>query len=157
MEILTMPSRYKVKTFTVSLRASDSVPPSELLSSPSSVASRSRDILGTLDGDQEHFLCWFLNVQNETKAFKHCNSGSVDQVAVYPRIIIRNALLIGAAGLILVHNHPSGHLTPSEEDRRLTSAISDASKLFDIRLLDHLIICQGVDGYFSFREKGLVI
>jgi DNA repair protein RadC len=57
-------------------------------------------------------------------------------------------------GLILVHNHPSGHPEPSEEDKRLTRAVSDAARALDIRVLDHIVV--GKDGYYSFMENYLL-
>jgi DNA repair protein RadC len=70
------------------------------------------------------------------------------------KLLFRAALFLGAAGMIIVHNHPSGHTDPSEEDKSLTRAINQASKLLGIRLLDHIVI--GGRGYFSFLERGLI-
>ncbi len=96
----------------------------------------------------------FLNTQNELIDHAIINEGTVDQVAVYPRRILERALAHHAAGLIIVHNHPSGYTDPSEEDKRLTRTLKDLAKLLDIRLLDHLIV--GRNGYFSFLERGLI-
>jgi len=102
----------------------------------------------------EAFMVIFLNVQNEVLGHRILNEGTVDQVAVYPRRIIELALEVKSAGMILVHNHPSGHTQPSEEDKRLTQSITKAGALMDIRVLDHIIVGKG--GYTSFREKGLL-
>lgn len=148
--------RYKLKTFNVTLAASEPMPEKLLLSSPRSVATAARDLINqTLDAEHEHFLAFFLNIRNEVIGHKVFNSGTVDQVAVYPRSIIKAALLIGAAGLILAHNHPSGYVEPSEEDKSLTFKVKEAGRLLDIRILDHLVV--GASGqYSSFAEKGLL-
>jgi DNA repair protein RadC len=71
-----------------------------------------------------------------------------------PRMILRIALEEKAVSIILCHNHPSGNLKPSQPDRELTKKIKEAARLFDINLLDHIIVSQ--DGYFSFADEGLI-
>src|SRR6202007_2775071 len=75
--------------------------------------------------------------------------GTVDRVTISPRELVRRALDIGAAGMILAHNHPSGDPTPSSSDIAMTRDIHQAAQLFDIRLLDHLIVARL--GCYSFR------
>lgn len=147
--------KYEIKTFTVKLKLKETKKEMELLTSPLQVEPIARGIFATLDADQEHFIMLLLNVQNELIGYKHLNSGTIDQVAVYPRIVMRNAILMGAAGIILVHNHPSGHVVPSEEDKRLTNAIKTAGELLDVRVLDHIIIGGGT-AIYSFRENSLI-
>lgn len=122
----------------------------DLLISPQHVVNFAQMKLAGLP--HEAFMVIFLNTQNEIIKHEILNEGTIDQVAVYPRRIVEKALAYHASGLILVHNHPSGHVEPSEEDKRLTRAISDAAKLIDIRLLDHVIV--GGNKWFSFREAG---
>jgi DNA repair protein RadC len=124
----------------------------DLLTSPESVVRFARMKLAGLP--HEAFMVIFLNVQNETLAREIVNEGTVDQVAVYPRRIVEKALVHHAAGLIIVHNHPSGYTDPSDEDKRLTRSLKDATNLLSIRLLDHLIVSQ--NGHFSFLERGLI-
>lgn len=81
-------------------------------------------------------------------------TGEVEQAPVYPRKIARDALLRHATGVVLVHNHPTGQLDPSQSDREITRVVQNALRTLDIRLLDHVII--GGPGYFSFRENGLI-
>jgi DNA repair protein RadC len=100
----------------------------------------------------EAFMVIYLNTKNEVMDHLIINEGTVDQVAVYPRRIVETALARHAVGLIIVHNHPSGHTDPSEEDKRLTRTLKEAVRFLDIRLLDHLIVGKG--GYFSFLERG---
>jgi DNA repair protein RadC len=96
----------------------------------------------------------FLNAKNRVIDHRIMHEGTIDHAIVYPRRIIEQALAAGAAGLILVHNHPSGDPSPSDEDRRLTKSIQDAARPLDIRVLDHLIV--GREGYCSFAEKRLL-
>lgn len=70
------------------------------------------------------------------------------------RLVVKRALELLASQLILIHNHPSGSAEPSEEDKLLTRRIAEAAALFDIRLLDHLVLSR--DGHFSFRGHGLL-
>jgi DNA repair protein RadC len=71
-----------------------------------------------------------------------------------PRIILKKALEENAASMILCHNHPSGSLRPSRADEELTTKIKEASKYFDIRILDHIIVSEA--GYFSFADEGIM-
>ena len=147
-----METKYEVKTIKVQLKLREGKLP--VLSSPERVVETVREIYKDLDADQEHFVILTLNTQNEVEGFKIVASGMLDQVAVDMKLLFRAAILLGAAGLIVVHNHPSGYTDPSEEDKRLTRAIKDASRLLGIGLLDHIVI--GHRGYFSFLEHGLI-
>jgi DNA repair protein RadC len=122
------------------------------LTSPRKVADFARMKIGGLP--HEAFMIIHLNVQNEVIGTDIVNEGTVDQVAVYPRRIVERALGRHAAGLILVHNHPSGHIQPSEEDKQLTKLVKSTAAALDIRVQDHLVV--GRNGYFSFVESGLM-
>ncbi len=124
----------------------------DILSSPEAVLKFLRVRLAGLVN--EAFMVIFMNVKNEVIDYTILHEGTVDNVAVYPRRIIESALGRHAAGIILVHNHPSGNPTPSGEDKRLTRDIADAALTLDIRVLDHIIV--GKDGYYSFIENGLL-
>jgi DNA repair protein RadC len=78
--------------------------------------------------------------------------GSLTRMAVYPREIVRSAMRMNAAALIVAHNHPSGAVQPSAEDRRLTRTLRDALALVDVRLLDHVVV--GKADTFSFARAG---
>jgi DNA repair protein RadC len=80
--------------------------------------------------------------------------GIVNQAVVYPRKVLENALKKKASAVILVHNHPSGHVKPSDADIRLTKTIQETAKILDIIVHDHIII--GENRFFSFREEGLI-
>jgi len=124
----------------------------DVLSSPRLVVDFARLKLSGLP--HEAFMAVYLNVRNEVIDYEILIEGTVDSVVIYPRRIIESALSNHATALILVHNHPSGHPEPSEEDKHITRAISQAARTLDIRVLDHIIV--GKDGYFSFMEGGLL-
>ncbi|MDD5645371.1 MAG: DNA repair protein RadC [bacterium] len=96
----------------------------------------------------------YLNASNRIIGADTVGRGTVDRAPVYPRKVIENAVKRKAVNVILVHNHPSGNLNPSEEDRRMTEKLKKALSLIDVNIIDHIII--GLDGYFSFSEKGLI-
>jgi DNA repair protein RadC len=125
----------------------------DLLQNPETAARFARAALA--GKPNECFLLIHLNTRNEAIGHETLHEGTIDQTAVYPRRIVEAALQKKASGVILVHNHPSGHPDPSEEDRALTRAIVQAARTVDLRVLDHLIV--GRNGAFSFRGAGLLI
>jgi DNA repair protein RadC len=109
----------------------------------------------TLGGKKdEEFWLIYLNVQNRIIEFERMQKGTVDQAFVYPRQILENALQKKASAIILVHNHPSGNVRPSDADIRITRTICEKSRILEIAVHDHIII--GRDSFFSFREEGLM-
>ncbi len=104
--------------------------------------------------DTEQFRVLFLDKKNVLIADEQQGEGTVDHVPVYPREVVKRALELNASALILVHNHPSGDPTPSEEDIGMTNQIGDAANALGIILHDHLII--GRSREVSFRAEGLI-
>jgi DNA repair protein RadC len=102
----------------------------------------------------EQFRVVFLNSQNEILAEEVIQEGTINQTAVYPRKVFELAMHHKAASLILVHNHPSGNLSPSVVDQELTKVIVRAGHALGIAIKDHLIICR--DGYFSLAEHNML-
>lgn len=102
---------------------------------------------------QEVFAVAFLDNKNRLIQFKEMFFGTINSATVYPREIAREALANNAAALIISHNHPSGCTEPSHADRVVTTKIISALKLFDIPVLDHIVV--GNDA-FSFAESGLI-
>lgn len=104
----------------------------------------------------QHEECWalYLSSSNRIIERQRISQGGVQGTIVDHRLIVKRALELLATQLILVHNHPSGSAEASEADRHLTTRIAEAAALFDIRLLDHIIISQSDD--FSFRSAGLL-
>jgi DNA repair protein RadC len=149
--------KYSIESFKIKYMAEKPLQTKkELLTNPERVISTFRSLVSEFDGgiSVEHFGVFFLNTQNELIGFKMFNTGTVDQVAVYPRMIVHTSLMIGASGMILAHNHPSGYSDPSENDKQLTRLMKEAGRLFDIRVLDHIIV--SANSYFSFLEKGIL-
>jgi DNA repair protein RadC len=102
----------------------------------------------------EVFCVMFLNTQNQLIEFKKMFTGTIDSAGVYPREIVKEALLLNAKSIIIAHNHPSGALEPSQADKSITRRIRDACNLLDINLLDHIIVSRL--GAMSFSERGLL-
>jgi DNA repair protein RadC len=96
----------------------------------------------------------YLSAKNEVIGYETVHEGTIDRAVVYPRRIIESALSYHAVGLILVHNHPSGHPRPSSDDKRLTQMIFRAARTMDMKVIDHLIV--GKNGHFSFAEHNMM-
>ncbi len=103
---------------------------------------------------REVFGLIFLNQSNKVKHYEIISEGGVTGTVADPRIIFKKALAEDAVSIILFHNHPSGSLKPSRADINLTEKIVRGGKLFDIRVLDHIIVSE--EGYFSFADEGLI-
>ncbi len=102
----------------------------------------------------EEFCVIYLDAQNQIIEFETIQKGVVNQAVVYPRQVLESALKKKASAIILAHNHPSGHVRPSDADIRLTRTIQETAKVLDILVHDHIII--GENRFFSFREEGLM-
>jgi DNA repair protein RadC len=102
----------------------------------------------------EQFRVLFLNTGHWLIRDEIMSHGSITETTVYPREIIKRALELGAAAIILVHNHPSGDSEPSQADIRMTRKISEAARCMDMSVCDHIIVAKG--GWSSFRALGLL-
>ena len=100
------------------------------------------------------FKVLFLNTQNELLKEEELFYGTIDKSTVYIRELVKKILEYNAKAVILVHNHPSGSLRPSESYILLTRKVKEVFESLEIRLLDHLIISE--KGYFSFLEGGIL-
>lgn len=107
-----------------------------------------------LDKKQELFYCLYLNNKNYVIERKLLFMGTINKSVVHPREVFKNAYLSSASGIICIHNHPSGDVNPSIEDKRFTNALVDIGKVQNIPILDHIII--GEENYFSFMENNLI-
>ena len=103
---------------------------------------------------QEYFVCITLNGANEVIEKRIVTIGLLENAPVHPREVFADAITDRAAGVIFVHNHPSGELNPSESDLRLHDRLTEAGKILGLRVLDHLIVSK--KGYFSFQESSLI-
>lgn len=106
------------------------------------------------DPTKEHFMVAYLNRGNKVIKVERISTGGISGTSADPKVIFKNALLKDATAIMICHNHPSGVPRPSAEDKNLTKNLIAAGKIFDINVLDHLII--GENSYFSFAEHGLM-
>jgi len=105
------------------------------------------------ESEKETLVTISLNTRLWPISWHRVAVGSNNECIAHPREIFRCAIVEGAYAIIVCHNHPSGHPSPSEADRRLTQRLRDAAELIQIRLIDHIIVG---DSYYSFREAGLI-
>lgn len=124
----------------------------EMLSSPAVVKDFLRVRLGALP--YEVFGVVHVDAQHRVIDYVEMFRGTVTQTSVYPREVVKDALLKGTSAVLLVHNHPSGMAEPSRADEVLTQNLKRALGLVDVRVLDHLIVA-GVT-VLSFAERGLI-
>lgn len=106
------------------------------------------------DLPHEVFAVIFLNQKHGVLAYRELFRGTISASTVHPREVVKEVLKENAAAVILAHNHPSGHVSPSPDDLRLTEDLRALLKHLDVRVLDHLIV--GGNGYFSFAREGLL-
>lgn len=132
----------------------------QLSSMPSMVQIRSSanaaELVSPILKHLSHEECWvmYMNRANKVIAKEMLSSGGVCATVVDIKLVMKRALELLASSLILVHNHPSGNASPGENDKVQTRLLKEAAGLFDISLLDHIIIAG--DGYFSFADDGLL-
>ena len=106
------------------------------------------------DLPHEVFAVIFLNQKHGVLAYRELFRGSIHASSVHPREVVKEVLKENAAAVILAHNHPSGHVSPSPDDLRLTEDLKSLLAHLDVRVVDHLIV--GGNGYFSFAREGLL-
>ncbi|AGB76168.1 RadC family protein [Pseudocitrobacter corydidari] len=106
------------------------------------------------DEMREIFIVIFLDNQNRVLKHSRLFAGTLSHVEVHPREIVREAIKVNAAAVILAHNHPSGSAEPSKSDRLITERVVKSCQFMDIRVLDHLVIGRGE--YVSFAERGWI-
>ena len=106
--------------------------------------------------DREQFCVLLLDAKNKTIGLNIVSTGSLSSAMVHPREVLKPAILSNASAMILAHNHPSGELIPSDEDKTITKRIIQASRIMGITVHEHLIISMDEDRYFSFADQGLI-
>lgn len=104
--------------------------------------------------DREHFLVVTLNTKNEINNITTVSTGTLNSSLVHPREVFKTAILSNANKIIIEHNHPSGYIEPSNEDKNITNRLIKCGEIFGINILDHIIIGDG--SYFSFKENVLI-
>ena len=133
------------------LACAEAMPRHEILTPPSAYAYLAPRLR---DAREERFVALLLDTRSRVFRETTVSVGSLNASIVHPREVFRSAITHGAAALLLAHNHPSGDPRPSREDRELTRTLAEAGKLLDIPVYDHVVV--GAEGYFSFREAGLL-
>lgn len=106
------------------------------------------------DKAKEHFKLILLNTRNKIIGISTVSIGTLDSSLVHPREVFKEAIAHNAYSVILAHNHPSGDPEPSEDDITITRRLIEAGKILGIEVTDHIIISK--NGFFSFKEKGLI-
>lgn len=104
--------------------------------------------------DHEEFWVLYLNQSSKLLEKFRLSQGGITQTVVDIRLALKRAFEVGATALILVHNHPSGNLKPSEHDKELTRKFKKATSYVDLKVLDHLIVSE--KGYFSFADEEII-
>jgi DNA repair protein RadC len=104
--------------------------------------------------DHESFGVMFLDARHRLLGFETLFRGSLTHTAVHPREVVKRALALNAAAVVLAHNHPSGVAEPSRADELITQTLRQALALVDVRVIDHVVVGQG--GTVSFAERGLL-
>jgi len=122
------------------------------ITSSVSVFELMQPIIGELP--HEEFWIVYLNNANKVLQKSQLSKGGITGTLVDVRLVLKNAIEVGATGIILSHNHPSGNLNPSEADKQLTKKLKTAGESLDIKVLDHVIITE--KSYFSFADENLL-
>jgi len=114
------------------------------------------DIMQPVLGELPHEEFWILYLNNSNKVIQknQLSKGGITGTLVDVRLVLKNALAVGAVALILCHNHPSGTLKPSQADKDITQKLKNAAESLDIKVLDHLIVTE--KAYFSFADEQIL-
>ena len=114
------------------------------------------ELMQPLIGELQHEEFWIVYLNNSNKVIQkqQLSKGGITGTLVDVRLVLKQALELNATGIILVHNHPSGTLKPSEADKQLTKKLKIAAESMDIKVLDHVIVTE--KAYFSFADEALL-
>lgn len=114
------------------------------------------ELMQPIIGEIEHEEFWIIYLNNSNKILRKnlISKGGITGTVVDVRIVLKNALELGAVGLILTHNHPSGTLKASQADKQVTQKLKLAAQSLDIKVLDHIIVTE--KAYFSFADQGIL-
>lgn len=106
--------------------------------------------------DRENLIMIALNIKNEINGINIISQGGLSSAPVYAREVFKPAILMNAAGIILSHNHPSGDINPSQEDKAITKSLVEGGDLLGIKVHDHIIVNTDNERYFSFSDNQLM-
>lgn len=124
----------------------------KVLSSPYNAYEMIKRFIGITD--REYFGVLMINGANEICSLQICSIGTIDTTVVHPREVFKGAIQTNASKLILFHTHPSNTAKPSQCDIEVTKNLISASRILQIPLVDHIIVCD--DNYYSFLENSLL-
>jgi DNA repair protein RadC len=139
------------ETFTVKEQIANYLGTGKRFTAPAQIYETFRFLM---QETKEHFATLHLDGKNKIVCMDIVSIGSLNQAIVHPREVFKTACLSNAAALILVHQHPTGDATPSQEDISITRRLREAGEIMGIRVLDHVIVGDGE--YVSFVERGLL-
>ena len=125
----------------------------EILQDSKEVFNVMRPLYGKNE-DKEIMYCIFMNSKNRVLSIEIVSEGTLAAAVIYPREVIKRALQVKAAAMIMIHNHPSGDPAPSPEDKTLTFRMMVAAKSMGITIHEHMVI--GAETYFSFGDNGIM-
>lgn len=148
--------RYRLKLATWTIVRELGQPSPRQLDGPTAVSALAIDLARGADDGREHFWAVLLDAKLGYLMHAEGSVGTLNASLVQPRAVFGPALREGAASLVLIHNHPSGDPTPSQEDIRLTRKLAEAGRLLDVPVHDHLVVGNGTTRYVSFAERGLL-
>ena len=138
--------------FELGRRCQDRIPADAVrIASPRQAYEQVRDLARIR---KEHLVGLYLDAQNCLLRRETLSVGTLNTTRTHPREVLQPAIVHHALGFILVHNHPSGNLTPSQDDIEFTRAMRRAAEIMGIDLYDHLVVARG--GFVSLREKGFL-
>lgn len=129
-------------------------PPLDLgvsVTTPRQAALAAQNLIGS--EEQEVFIVLMFDARNKLLGFVEAARGGIDSCHVDTRVVFRAAILQGASGIIVSHNHPSGDTSPSAEDDHMTARLRHAGKLLDVHVLDHVIVSHPGSKYYSYSEN----
>jgi DNA repair protein RadC len=142
---------YSAPVISMRIVRDSSTPAPRQIKSPADIAAILHERYAV--ADREIMVCVLLDTKNKILAIDPIAVGGLDYAMISMREVFKSAIMIGAASIILAHNHPSGDPTPSPEDVALTRRAVEAGALLEITILDHLIL--GDNRFTSLKEKGL--
>ncbi len=142
---------YEIPAYTTTVLRERDVTVESPLRESRQAAPLLRDFIA--DPGREVFVAILLDARNRPIGIHTVSVGTLTSSLVHPREALKAAVIVGAAGTIFGHNHPSGDASPSREDVELTRRLCEAGKILGIRVLDHVIVGDGTANYYSFADE----
>ena len=148
------PNDEKIEVVNIRMVKEPSLYSSEKIKSPEDVLKVIADELSTYD--REVFAVLNLKSNGQAINLNICSMGTLDSSMVSPREVFKSSILSNAAAFIAIHNHPSGSLSPSQEDKDVTKRLLACSELLGIKMLDHIIVAGDKAHMYSFKQDGIL-